>query len=133
MSFLDQRKNVLKVLVLGLVIVGSLYVMLISGICGYKCNAEYIKPVMYFVGGLTISLLFVFFFPKSYSPWRKIMLFLGPFLLLVLLLSDTNSSNMLGDERTFLTYIFPVLLILISLIIIIVKQIFVLFAKKRAT
>lgn len=131
MNFFDQRKNIFRVLVLGLLIVGILYVILVSSIFGYKFNAEYVKPVMYFVGGLTISLLFVFFFPKSYSPWRKIMIFLAPVLLLVLLLSNTNTTNMLLDNRTFLTYIFPALLILISLLIIIAKQIFILFVKRK--
>jgi hypothetical protein len=93
----------------------------------YAVDIEYFfAPVFLSLLSILFILFFLFFISESiYHSWRKFALWYVPLSILITVNSGTQSQSggLLPSDAEFLTYFFPIVFLLISLILIIYKSI----------
>jgi hypothetical protein len=120
MDFFRKRKSIL--ITLGFLIVADVVVYWLTTKTDYPYPRLNFVAIFYLIVGLIVSNLIVLFFRKSFSTWYKFMIVL--FLVCSYIMFNSSPDKMAYVGLSNLQgeiFIFPVLLIFVTILIIIIR------------
>ncbi len=127
MEFFKKRKNIFVTLIVITVITVLTYLI---GLITWNHSAAIF---FYLCVGLTVSNLLILFFRNSFRVWYLSMIVLFPIFTLLLLTANPNNGGYISvSDLEGESILFPILLVLVTILIVIVRGIWSLFQNRPA-